>query len=161
MPNVEAESVYFLNAGTAESEHERLNRQHHLFDDMMYNDLLPPHISSALSNSPTPPNIIEIATGTAIWLTEIAKTLPADAELVGLDYDTSKFSPSLPSNITLRQADMYEPFPNDLLGRFDVVNVRLIIFALKEGQGTDLVRNLMTLLKPGGYIVWAETGPGT
>ncbi|KAI0431740.1 hypothetical protein F5Y09DRAFT_303708 [Xylaria sp. FL1042] len=159
MPNVEAESVYFLNAGAAQSEHDRLNRQHRLFDDMMQNDLLPPHIASSLSASPTPPNILEIATGTAVWLSEVAKTLPADAELVGLDYDTSKFPPSHAPNITLRQANMYEPFPEDLLGKFDVVNVRLIIFALKVGQGTDLVRNLMTLLKPGGYIVWAETGP--
>lgn len=161
MPNVEAESVYFLNAGAAEAERERLNKQHRLFDDIMNNELLPPHITSALSTSPEPPKILEIATGTAVWLTELAKTLPADAELVGLDYDTSKFPPSLPSNITLRQANMYEPFPSDLLGKFDVVNVRLIIFALKVGQGTDLVKNLMTLLRPGGYIVWAETGPGT
>lgn len=54
---------------------------------------------------------------------------------------------------------MYEPFPDDLIGKFDVVNVRLIIFALKDGLGVDLVKNLMTLLKPGGWIVWAETGP--
>ncbi|KAI0903410.1 hypothetical protein F4823DRAFT_618674 [Ustulina deusta] len=159
MPNVEAESVYFLNAGAAKLEHDRLNRQHRLFDDMMQNDLLPPHIASSLSTSSTPPKILEIATGTAVWLSEIAKTLPPDAELVGLDYDTSKFPSSLAPNITLRQANMYEPFPSDLLGKFDVVNVRLIVFALKEGQGTELVTNLMTLLKPGGYIVWAETSP--
>ncbi|KAI1309560.1 hypothetical protein F5Y03DRAFT_348001 [Xylaria venustula] len=159
MPNVQAESVYFLNAGAAQSEHERLNKQHRLFDDMMNNELLPPHIASSLALSPTPPKVLEIATGTAIWLTEVAKTLSPEAELVGLDYDTTKFPASPPSNITLRQANMYEPFPSDLLGKFDVVNVRLIIFAMKEGQGIDLARNLTTLLKPGGYIVWAETGP--
>ncbi|GAW24526.1 hypothetical protein ANO14919_141130 [Xylariales sp. No.14919] len=155
----QAESIYFLNAGAAQAEQDRLNRQHRLFDDMMQNDLLPPHIASALATSPTPPKVLEIATGTAVWLTEVAKTLRPDAEFVGLDYDTSKFPTSLPPNITLRQADMFKPFPSDLLGKFDVVNVRLIIFALKEGQGTDLVKSLMTLLKPGGYVVWAETGP--
>ncbi|KAI3318859.1 hypothetical protein HD806DRAFT_511177 [Xylariaceae sp. AK1471] len=156
--NGNSQSIYFLNAGSAQSEHHRLNVQHHLFNDIMQGDLLPPHIAAALDASP---RVLEIATGTAIWLTEIAKTLTQDAELVGLDFDTSKFPPpsSLPPNITLRQANMYEPFPSDLLGRFDVVNVRLIIFALKKGHGTDLVRNLMTLLKPGGCIVWAETGP--
>ncbi|KAJ8131606.1 hypothetical protein O1611_g2019 [Lasiodiplodia mahajangana] len=132
------DSIYILNAGSAQSEHDRLNSQHHLFND-----------------------ILEIATGTAVWLSEIAKTLSPDAELVGLDFDTSKFPApsSLAPNITLRQANMFEPFPSDLHGRFDVVNIRLIIFALKEGYGTNLVKNLMTLLKPGGYIVWAETGP--
>ncbi|KAI0531642.1 hypothetical protein GGR58DRAFT_492874 [Xylaria digitata] len=157
--DAQAESIYFLNAGAAHAEQGRLNRQHHLFDDMMQNDLLPPHIASALSASLTPPKILEVATGTAVWLTEVAKTLPPDTEFVGLDYDTTKFPSSLPPNVTLRQADMFKPFSSDLLGKFDVVNVRLIIFALKEGQGTNLVRNLMTLLKPGGYIVWAETGP--
>ncbi|KAJ8120366.1 hypothetical protein ONZ43_g2908 [Nemania bipapillata] len=156
------ESIYILNAGSAQSEHDRLNSQHHLFNNIMQNDLLPPHITTSISNSKTPPKIVEIATGTAVWLSEIAKTLSPDAELVGLDFDTSKFPPpsSLASNITLRQANMFEPFPTDLLGKFDVVNVRLIIFALKDGLGTDLVKNLMTLLKPGGYISWAETGPG-
>ncbi|KAI8632711.1 hypothetical protein F5Y19DRAFT_418601 [Xylariaceae sp. FL1651] len=154
-------SIYILNAGSAQLEHDRLNTQHCLFDDMMQNQLLPPHIDSALTASPTPPKILEIATGTAVWLSSIAKTLPSDAELVGLDFDTTKFPPSasLAPNITLRKANMYEPFPSDLLGKFDVVNVRLIIFALKKGSGTELVKNLMTLLKPGGWIVWAETGP--
>ncbi|KAI1129266.1 hypothetical protein F5Y10DRAFT_238578 [Nemania abortiva] len=155
------DSIYILNAGSAQTEHDRLNSQHHLFNNIMQNDLLPPHIASSLSNSPTPPKILEIATGTGVWLSEIAKTLSPDAELVGLDFDTSKFPAlsSLAPNITLRQGNMFEPFPSDLLGKFDVVNIRLIIFALKEGYGPNLVKNLMTLLKPGGYIVWAETGP--
>ncbi|TGJ79736.1 hypothetical protein E0Z10_g9028 [Xylaria hypoxylon] len=141
----QAESIYILNSGAAHAEQERLNRQHVLFDDMMQNDLLPPHIASALSASPTPPKILEIATGTAVWLSEVAKTLPSNAEFVGLDFDTSKFPSSLPPNITLRQADMFKPFPSDLHEKFDVVNVRLIIFALKEGQGTDL---LLTSIEP-------------
>ncbi|KAI0118234.1 S-adenosyl-L-methionine-dependent methyltransferase [Nemania sp. FL0031] len=161
LSNDTTDSIYILNAGSAQSEHDRLNLQHHLFNDMMQNDLLPPHIATSLSSSPTPPKVLEIATGTGIWLSEIAKTLSPDAELVGLDFDTSKFPApsSLAPNITLRQANMFEPFPSDLLGEFDVVNIRLIIFALKDGYGTNLVKNLMTLLKPGGYIVWAETGP--
>ena len=51
---------------------------------------------------------------------------------------------------------MYRPFPPDLLGQFDVVHARLITFALKAGQGPGLVKNLMTLLWPGGWAVWSE-----
>ncbi|GAP87194.2 putative methyltransferase domain-containing protein [Rosellinia necatrix] len=161
-PVEHAASIYMLNAGAAaQTEHDRLNMQHSVCNDAMENDLLPPHIASSLSASSTPPKILEIATGTGVWLIEVAKTLSPDAELVGLDFDTSKFPipAALASNITLRQANMFEPFPSDLLGRFDVVNVRLIVFALKEGQGIDLAKNLMTLLKPGGHIVWTETSP--
>jgi len=155
------ESIYFLNAGSPEAEHRRLNTQHFVFTDIMQEDLLPPHIASSLAASPTPPKILDLATGSAIWLVEIAKTLPPEAELVGVDLDTSKFPPasSLPSNISLQTANIHEPFPEELLGKFDVVHLRLIIFALKDGLGIDLVKNLMTLLKPGGYLVWTETGP--
>ncbi|KAI1182472.1 S-adenosyl-L-methionine-dependent methyltransferase [Nemania serpens] len=155
------ESIYILNAGSAQTEHDRLNTQHHIFTEIMQNHLLPPHIASSLSASPTPPKIIEIATGTAVWLSETAKTLPPDSELVGLDFDTSKFpSPSsLAPNITLRQANMYEPFPGDLFGRFDVVHMRLITFALKEGYAVDLAKNLMTLLKPGGHLLFSCVEP--
>ncbi|KAJ2992242.1 hypothetical protein NUW58_g2232 [Xylaria curta] len=153
-------TIYFLNAGSAQSEDERLNTQFYLFNDAVRNELLPQHISSSLSASSAPPKIMEIATGTGIWLSELAKTLPPDAELVGLDYDTSKFPPtsSLTPNITLRHADMYEPFPSDLLGKFDVVHVRLVIFAMKDGYGARLAKNLMTLLKPGGHITCLPIG---
>ncbi|KAI0204190.1 S-adenosyl-L-methionine-dependent methyltransferase [Astrocystis sublimbata] len=156
-------SIYFLNSGSAEPEPVRLDKQHHNWVDMMGNDLLPPDVRASLSASSSPPRIVEIATGTAIWLSEVAKTLSPNAELVGLDFDTSKFPSAscLASNIVLRPADMFMPFPSDLLGMFDVVNVRLIIFALKEGSGVDLASNLMTLLKSRGYLVWSETGPVT
>ncbi|KAI0394507.1 hypothetical protein F5Y17DRAFT_427602 [Xylariaceae sp. FL0594] len=157
------ESIYILNTGSPEAEHRRLNTQHFVFTDIMRGELLPAHIQVPLLSSPSasPPKILEIATGSAIWLLEMSKLLPADAELVGVDLDTSKFPPaeSLPGNISLRTHNMHEPFPDELRGRFDVVNVRLIIFALKEGLGVKLAQNLLTLLKPGGYLVWTETGP--
>ncbi|KAI1810827.1 hypothetical protein GGS20DRAFT_579569 [Poronia punctata] len=158
---VATDTIYFLNAGSPDAEHDRLNTQHHVFTAIMQDDLLPPQVASAIATLSTPPKILDIATGSAIWLREIAKTLPAESELIGVDLDTSKFPPadSLPSNITLRTANMHEPFPEEMLGKFDVVHIRLIIFALKENLGADLAKNLMTLLKPGGYFVWTETGP--
>ncbi|KAI1326791.1 hypothetical protein F5Y16DRAFT_374048 [Xylariaceae sp. FL0255] len=161
LDNDTTDSIYILNDGSAQTEHERLNRQHVLFMEILENDLLPPHIKSSLAASTQPPKVLDLATGTGIWLLSVAKELPSDAELVGLDFDTTKFPPpaELPNNVSLRKANMFEPFPDELLGTFDVVNVRLIIFALKAGDGLDLVKNIMTLLKPGGWVVWTETGP--
>ncbi|KAI1171317.1 hypothetical protein F4777DRAFT_566022 [Nemania sp. FL0916] len=157
--NGNSESIYILNSGPGQSEQDRLNAQHHLFTALMQGDMLPPHIASSLSALPAP-KVMDIATGSGVWLYEIGKTLSPDAELVGLDFDTSKFpsSPQAP-NITLRQANMLEPFTSDLLGKFDVVHMRLILYALKAGYAVDLMKNIMTLLKPGGYVVWSETGP--
>ncbi|RYP59782.1 hypothetical protein DL769_008400 [Monosporascus sp. CRB-8-3] len=159
---IKDDSIYILNDGSSsESERERLDAQHDICNDIMRNELLPPHIQAELlaSSSSRAPKVLDVATGSAAWLRAMAKLLPPDAELVGLDYDPTKFPPPslLASNITLREADMYRPFPGDLVRQFDVVHARLITFALKAGQGAELVKNLMTLLRPGGWIVWSET----
>jgi SAM-dependent methyltransferase len=152
-------SIYILNDGSSsEAEANRLDLQHHICNDILRGELLPPLIQAELSATSSP-KVLDIATGSAAWLRAIAKVLPLEAELVGLDYDPTKFpSPSLlSSNITLREADMYKPFPADLLGQFDVVHARLITLAVKAGSGPGLVKNLTTLLRPGGWIVWSET----
>ncbi|KAI1357939.1 hypothetical protein F5Y08DRAFT_333515 [Xylaria arbuscula] len=155
------ESMYMLNSGSSQAERDRLDVQHHLFNEIMQGHLLPPHIIAELNASPAPPKVLEMATGSAVWLTEVAKLLPSEAELVGLDYDTSRFplSSSLPPNVKLCKGDMYEPFPNGLLGKFDVVHVRMILFGVKEGRGIEVARNLLTLLKPGGHLLVTTIEP--
>ncbi|KAJ8126974.1 hypothetical protein O1611_g6662 [Lasiodiplodia mahajangana] len=157
------DSVYALNESTKagiEQETDRLNVQHHFFTDVMNSELLPSHIASHLASIPSP-RVCDFATGTTVWLREVAKTLPTSAELVGLDFDTSKFPKpeTLPPNITLGVADGYKPFPEEYQNRFDVVHLRFFLFALKNGKGVPLVKNLLSLLRPGGWLVWVETNP--
>lgn len=159
---IKDDSIYILNDGSSsESERDRLDEQHEICNDILRNELLPSHIQGELEvSSPSrAPKVVDVATGSASWLRAMARILPPNAELVGLDYDPTKF-PSrslLAKNITLREADMYCPFAGDLIGQFDVVHVRLITFAIKAGQGAELVKNMTTLLRPGGWIVWSET----
>ncbi|KAI0409958.1 hypothetical protein F4802DRAFT_542804 [Xylaria palmicola] len=164
MALVTDDSPYMLNEttkGGVEQENGRLDFQHYFFDDVMNNELLPPHVADQLAAAgAAPPRVCEVATGSAIWLRDLAGTLPASAELVGLDYDTSKFPEpaSLPPNVRLGFGDAYAPFPEALRGRFDVVHLRHFILATKKDHGVPLVRNLLTLLRPGGWLVWAEAG---
>lgn len=151
------ESIYILNGGSEVAERTRLDVQHPFFHNIMDRQHLPAHIATELSSNPAP-KVLEIATGSGIWLKELAATLPKSAELVGLDFDTSKFHRDLPPNITLGFGDMYEPFPEELRGRFDVVHVRLILYAARKGMGVWLVENLLSVLRPGGWLVWAEAG---
>ncbi|GAW11428.1 hypothetical protein ANO14919_007740 [Xylariales sp. No.14919] len=156
------DSLYILNESVKndiEKETARLELQHRFFDDAMNNELLPPHIMDQLAEIPSP-RVCEIAAGTAIWLKELAKTLPASAELVGLDFDVSKFPEpeALPSNISLGFVDAYEPFPMEYQNRFDVVHLRHFILATKKDHGVLLVQNLLSLLRPGGWLVWVEAG---
>ncbi|KAI0390636.1 S-adenosyl-L-methionine-dependent methyltransferase [Xylariaceae sp. FL0594] len=154
---------YILNDNNKqgiEAEAFRLDFQHAFMTDMMDNQLLPQHITMELHSNPAP-RICEIATGTGIWLKELAKTLPAKAELVGLDYDTTKFpaADKLPSNVKLGYGNAFEPFPEELRGSFDVVHLRLFVFAVKRGQSLPLLENLITLLRPGGWLVWVDVNP--
>ncbi|RYP64367.1 hypothetical protein DL770_009210 [Monosporascus sp. CRB-9-2] len=151
-----SKSIYILNEGPGVAERNRLDSQHTFFDDVTENSLLPPHIATELSTKPSP-SVLELATGRAIWLRELAKTLPVSAELVGLDFNTAKFPKTLPENVKLGFADMYQLFPEELHGRFDVVHIRLIVCAAKKGMGVWLARNVLSLLRPGGWLVWAET----
>ncbi|KAI1297066.1 S-adenosyl-L-methionine-dependent methyltransferase [Xylaria venustula] len=155
-------SPYILNESTKngiKQESGRLDLQHRFFDDVMENELLPPHIANDLA-AQSSPRVCEVATGTGIWLKELARTLPASAELVGLDFDVSKFPEpeALPANIKLSFGDIYEPFPAELQGRFDVVHLRHFILATKKDHGVAIARNLLSLLRPGGWLVWVEAG---
>jgi SAM-dependent methyltransferase len=159
-----SDSPYILNEtdkNGLEQERKRLDTQHYWIDDIMNNELLPRHITDQLAANSSPPRVCELATGTGIWLKELAKTLPASAELVGLDYDLSKFPEpkALPSNVKLGYANAFEPFSEELRNSFDVVHLRFFVYAMKRGQGVPLVRNLLSLLRPGGWLVWVELSP--
>ncbi|KAI1742884.1 hypothetical protein F4680DRAFT_445351 [Xylaria scruposa] len=134
--------IYILNdTSSSESERDRLDAQHEICNDIMRNELLPSHIQGGLMD-------LSLSRGPKVLDVAMARVLPQNAGLVGLDYDPTKFlsPPLLAKNITLREADMYYPFQEDLIGQFDVVTTRLITLAIEAG----LVKTLMTLLRPGG-----------
>lgn len=101
--------------------------------------------------------VADICTGTAIFLREIAQAHPT-LECHGFDI-SSKMFPSqerLPKNIELHIADIKQPFDRRWLGYFDVVHVRLIEAAMRKEEWGPTLRNVVTLLKPGGWLQWVE-----
>lgn len=76
-----------------------------------------------------------------------------------MDISLSQLPPPtwLPSHITSRQLDVFEEnLPEDLVGKFDVVHVRLFLLVVRENDPRPILRNLLKLLKPGGYLHWQE-----
>ncbi|PQE27514.1 UMTA methyltransferase family protein [Rutstroemia sp. NJR-2017a BBW] len=102
-------------------------------------------------------SIADIATGTALWAVEVAREIPA-ATVFGLDIDLSKAPHEewLPSNLSLRKWNLFEEVPEDLLGKFDLIHVRLLVLVIENSDPTPLLRNIMKLLKPGGHFQWEE-----
>ncbi|KAL3448435.1 S-adenosyl-L-methionine-dependent methyltransferase [Aspergillus insuetus] len=133
----------------------RLDCQHHLF--RMYNGyVLHPTI-------PIHPDmkIAEIGTGTGIWLLELAPQLPSTVLLDGFDISDNLFPHQslLPDNLKFGVMDSFGDVPEDLVGKYDVVHLRLWCCVVTEGDPSTLIQSAMRLLKPGGYLQWDESDP--
>jgi len=132
----------------------RLNLQHHLWKDIFGYSLHPkiPRDEKSLK-------VADVATGTGIWLLDLRSQLDpsTETELVGFDTDIMQSGPKewLPKNFSLREWSIFADVPDDLVGTFDIVNVRLICFVIEEDPA-PVLRNLTKLLKPGGYLQWCE-----
>ncbi|KAL7928812.1 S-adenosyl-L-methionine-dependent methyltransferase [Trichoderma chlorosporum] len=138
----------------------RLNYQHMLVKKLCDDQLLHPTVRQGIA-SRSSIRVADIATGTALWLTELADSLPADSQLHGFDISSDQYPPEgwLPKNVTLHEHDVFKPFGPEFLGSFDVVNLRFFITLLNGENIRPLLNNLQTLLKPGGFLQWLDFDP--
>ena len=81
-----------------------------------------------------------------IWLTDVARTLPSSAVLVGTDVSLDQCPPWLPSNVSLQTWSIFDEPPENLLGRFDVVHLRLLGFVLRDNQIAATIQRVMKVL---------------
>ena len=151
-------TVYNLNHDW-DQEIKRLKTQHNFFRELTSTDFPAPvwtHVKGLEA-----PKIADIGTGTGIWAMELATKLSETAVIDGYDFDVTKFPDSniLPVNVTLQWADIFKPFPLEAIGKYDVVHVRFLVFALKKDDWILAVKNLTKLLAPGGFLFWEDTGP--
>ncbi|KAL9081850.1 MAG: hypothetical protein Q9159_006971, partial [Coniocarpon cinnabarinum] len=95
----------------------------------------------------------------SIWLQELAQHLSPKAKLIGFDSSPSQFPHEswLPPNLKFTAHDCFQPFPSHYLGRYDIVHVRFVVCVLNDEVAAAFLRNIMTLLKPGGYLQWFES----
>ncbi|KAK4216725.1 S-adenosyl-L-methionine-dependent methyltransferase [Rhypophila decipiens] len=144
---------------------ERLDEQH-IFTTKTLGFLIHPNIITSLSSHDGPGDdtpglkVADIGTGTGIWLLDVAKTYPSlCGQLVGFDVTFSSFpSPGeLPSNITFNVQDMHHPFPESEIGTYDIVAVRFVSSATSRVEWESTAKNLVTLLKPGGWLQWIDS----
>ncbi|CAK1367752.1 unnamed protein product [Cercospora beticola] len=146
----------------------RLNLQHLLWTTGNPSLL---HHSIPLPSEPRTPSeaepflIADVGTGTGIWSTSLSLSgmLPSQARIEGFDIDLAQTPPKAwtPANVSWRTLDILkEPSTADgslsLVGRFDVVHVRLLMLIVQNGDPMPLLRRLMALVKPGGYLHWQE-----
>ncbi|KAL3464880.1 hypothetical protein BJX64DRAFT_253896 [Aspergillus heterothallicus] len=140
--------------GRDEAESRRLNVQHKFLLDVVDGVIdrnVPLHKISAVA---------DVATGTGIWLWDAKHVLDenagkSDRYFHGFDISSAQFPPT-PQSIHLSVQDVFQPFPADFLNRFDLVHVRLMVTAFPESKYQEAVENVLTIVKPGGYLQWVE-----
>lgn len=94
-------------------------------------------------------------------LYDIARSNPGLHELHGFDISAGSFihAAHLPPNVQLHVADAMEAPPKEYQDYFDIVHVRLLQSVVKDNDPGDIIRNCITMLRPGGYLQWEEPDP--
>lgn len=92
--------------------------------------------------------VADIGTGTGIWLLDLARQHSPTAQFDGLDISLDQAPPKerLPANVSFRSYDAYEPSPEDLVEKYDVVHVRHLTLVVKENDPTPILQNLLKIL---------------
>ena len=113
-----------------------------------------------------PASILDVGSGTGRWAMEMARLFP-QANVLGTDLvepkseDTSALGPGQdgrPENYVFVAGNVFDglPFPDN---SFDFVHMRLLLFAIAAERWPAVVRELLRVTKPGGWIESVETGP--
>ncbi|KAJ9223808.1 hypothetical protein DTO169C6_3922 [Paecilomyces variotii] len=137
-----------------EQEKERLENQHSLFVS----------IAGGLIHESIPKSeikrVADVAVGTGIWLFDVARELNnPNNRYDGFDISDLQFPSEVPTglgSINLTVHDMTKRFPEEYHGKYDLVNVRLVVQALKGVLVPTVISHLTELLRPGGYLQWQD-----
>ena len=95
-----------------------------------------------------------------IWLLDLARTISPTAQLDGFDIDISGCPQKqwLPPNVTMRQLDALGVIPENLVGIYDIVHLRLFQVVVKDNDPGPLLRNMLRMLSGWSnllvYIHW-------
>jgi SAM-dependent methyltransferase len=93
--------------------------------------------------------VIDVGTGSGAWALDFVsqpEVHRSNIEVFACDISDTKFPQRNFPGVTFFQQDVTKPFPDELLGTFDLVNLRLLAYALTS-QGWELaLQNLHGLL---------------
>ncbi|KAF9458165.1 S-adenosyl-L-methionine-dependent methyltransferase [Collybia nuda] len=159
----------YLFRNNARDNH-RLDRQFHIYQKFF--DKGPVTLAGFLDEKRVN-KVLDVAAGSLAWTLDVARsTDPSMVELHACDIAADNFPPTSVIDAFSINAfihDATQPFPEEMKGQFDVVNMRLLVYAFSEDQWKKALKNICEVLRPGGHlflfdydIIWfngAETDP--
>ncbi|RYP44323.1 hypothetical protein DL768_009203 [Monosporascus sp. mg162] len=101
--------------------------------------------------------ILDSACANGRWIKDVQASSPAVHEYVGTDVVESLYPKPPPPGTHFQNQSIKESFPEAWQGSFDVVHQRLVMAAAApEKTPSDVVTNLASLLRPGGWLQMVE-----
>ncbi|KAF9458397.1 hypothetical protein BDZ94DRAFT_1313356 [Collybia nuda] len=147
---------HYLFKNNASDSH-RLDKQYLLFQKCF--DRGPVTLAGSLKKDRVN-KVLDVAAGSLAWALDVARSADSSKiQLYACDITPDNFPPTSVTNalsITTFVHDVTRPFPEDMIGQFDVVNMRLLMYALSEDQWKKALNNIYDVLRPGGQLLLLE-----
>ncbi|KAF3034161.1 hypothetical protein E8E12_004986 [Didymella heteroderae] len=135
-----------------ESEVERLDKQHKVVYTAM-----PQLVLAPIELSKGGRRVLDQATGSGIWIRDVRQAASSASNTwVGTDIEDSYFPKTPPSDTSYFHQSMTKPWPTDWQATFDLVHSRMALPGIGLHPLEDVVKNLVALVKPGGWIQLVE-----
>ncbi|MCJ1404061.1 hypothetical protein MMC11_007286 [Xylographa trunciseda] len=147
--------AYMLQRDSLESK--RLDAQHEYMRALSSGHLIHPSIPSSVIRA-----VADVGAGTGAWLRDVANSAAIaddkEATFVGFDISPQQFPPveTVPANVKFVVHDITKPFPVEYHEAYDLVNVRLLSYAIRAVDLEKTVQHVLRILRPGGYLQWQE-----
>ncbi|KAI9711224.1 MAG: hypothetical protein M1820_002211 [Bogoriella megaspora] len=140
---------------------QRLDKAHEVLTHAIHNGNL---LYQGVPSSDIKDAVAHVGCGTGIWLNEVARTYfsntrtsPTTPLLVGFNPYDDVFPPNNEPHVKLVKHNCIQPFDAQYWGKFDLVHVRGLAYAVTEERLVDLMKNAIQLIKQGGYLQWFES----
>ncbi|KAL2857273.1 hypothetical protein BJY01DRAFT_202530 [Aspergillus pseudoustus] len=155
---VREKSDYLLKAVETD-ETQRLDIQHRMNLHMLGQRMLHPEIPKNLER------VADVATGNGTWIFDLIKWRKENSGSGNTKYNGFDISDSLfPKSETYKTLDIdlsthnfYNPFPEEHIGKYDLVHARHLVLTIQGAADLKLaMQNISSLLKPGGYLQLEE-----
>ncbi|EPQ59060.1 S-adenosyl-L-methionine-dependent methyltransferase [Gloeophyllum trabeum ATCC 11539] len=133
-----------------DEERSRLELQHRVICRALGNRLFIVPLSIKKGDK-----ILDCGTGSGIWLLDIAKAVPPEVGLQGIDIESRLFPSSKPENVNF-SVETALRLPDGWQDAFTFVHQRLLIAGLQAKEWPQVLREIHRVLAPGGWVQLLE-----
>ncbi|KAF8205710.1 S-adenosyl-L-methionine-dependent methyltransferase [Mycena galopus ATCC 62051] len=102
--------------------------------------------------------VLDIGTGSGLWLMDLAATVESTVFMVGVDIESRLFPTSPSKNIEF-QVESVTSLPLEWTETFSLVHQRLLIFGLEMPQWPKAIQEIHRVLRFGGWVQFVEVAP--